>query len=139
MNIKLRRSSLTLAMHAAGLLALPLFATPAFAQDQKQATKLEVIEVTGSRIKGSDIATQVPVLTINSDDIEKAGLTSIGDVLQQLSSSGSALNTKFNSAGNFGFPPDGSGVGSGSATLDLRHLGSKRVLILVDGLRWVNE
>ncbi|HEX7111880.1 MAG TPA: TonB-dependent receptor, partial [Mizugakiibacter sp.] len=46
---------------------------------------------------------------------------------------------KFNSAGNFGFPPDGSGVGSGSATLDLRHLGSKRVLILVDGLRWVNE
>jgi iron complex outermembrane receptor protein len=122
------------------------FTAPAMAQDasnqtagNQKITRLETIEVTGSRIKGADVATQVPVITITSDDIKKAGLTSIGDILQQLSSSGSALNTKFNSAGNFGFPPDGSGVGSGSSTLDLRNLGAKRVLVLVDGLRWVNE
>src|SRR4051812_30988235 len=53
--------------------------------------------------------------------------------------SGSSLNTKFNSAGNFGFAPDGSGVGSGSTTISLRNLNAKRTLILVDGLRWVNE
>ena len=30
-------------------------------------------------------------------------------------------------------------VGAGAATVDLRHLGAKRVLVLVDGIRWVNE
>ena len=142
MKFSSRRNALASAL----ALALVATALPAAAQDSttstanpQQATKLETIEVTGSRIKGADMATQVPVITISSADIEKTGLTSVGDILQQLSSSGSALNTKFNSAGNFGFPPDGSGVGSGSATLDLRNLGAKRVLVLVDGIRWVNE
>ena len=142
MKFSSRRNALASAL----ALALVATALPAAAQDNtgstanpQQATKLETIEVTGSRIKGADMATQVPVVTISSADIEKTGLTSVGDILQQLSSSGSALNTKFNSAGNFGFPPDGSGVGSGSATLDLRNLGAKRVLVLVDGIRWVNE
>lgn len=131
----------TLAMAIVTALSAPARAQDAAAQDkgQQPVTKLQAVEVTGSRIKGADMATQVPVITITSAEIKKAGLTSIGDILQQLSSSGSALNTKFNSAGNFGFPPDGSGVGSGSATLDLRNLGAKRVLVLVDGLRWVNE
>src|SRR5690606_27731269 len=53
--------------------------------------------------------------------------------------SGAGLNTRFNSSGNFGFPPDGGGVGAGAATVDLRHLGPKRVLVLVDGIRCVNE
>lgn len=111
----------------------------AFAQAAEEPVTLNSVEVTGSRIKGADMATQVPVLAITSEDLAKTGLTSVGDILQQLSSSGSALNTKFSNAGNFGFPPDGSGVGSGSATLDLRNLGSGRVLVLVDGVRWVNE
>src|SRR5690606_2451569 len=62
-----------------------------------------------------------------------------GDILQELTGAGSALNTKFNSSGNFGFSPNGDGVGAGSAQVDLRHLGAKRVLVLVDGMRWVNE
>ena len=53
--------------------------------------------------------------------------------------SGGGLNTKFNTSGNIGFPPDGGGVGAGAATADLRHLGPKRTLVLVDGIRWVNE
>ncbi|WP_126537101.1 TonB-dependent receptor plug domain-containing protein [Aerosticca soli] len=136
-----RRGLLAVAM-ACAFVALPMAVQAQqndSSTDSKQATKLEAVEVTGSRIKGADMATQVPILTITSDDIRKSGLTSIGDILQQLTSSGAGLNTKFNSAGNFGFPPDGSGVGSGSATLDLRNLGAKRVLILVDGIRWVNE
>jgi iron complex outermembrane receptor protein len=142
------RNRLAMALSAALAVTVSLAAGTAYAQDQttgsnqatdQNTTNLQAVEVTGSRIKGADMATQVPVITITSADIEKTGLTSIGDVLSELSSSGSALNTKFNSAGNFGFPPDGSGVGSGSSTLDLRHLGAKRVLILVDGIRWVNE
>lgn len=100
---------------------------------------LEGITVTGSRIKKADTTGDSPIQTISAQEIEASGLKSIGDILQRLSVSGSSLNTKFNSAGNFGFPPDGGGVGSGSSTLSLRNLGAKRTLVLVDGLRWVNE
>ncbi len=144
MHQALRRNQLALSLSAVLSASFAFGLAPAMAQDAPPATtqtttNLQAVEVTGSRIKGADMATQVPVITISAADIAKTGLTSIGDILQQLGSSGSALNTKFNSAGNFGFPPDGSGVGSGSSTLDLRNLGAKRVLVLVDGIRWVNE
>ncbi len=57
-------------------------------------------------------------------------------MLARLSVSGSPLSTRFNSSGNFGFPADGGGVAAGASQVDLRHLGSKRVLVLVDGVRW---
>lgn len=121
--------------------AAPAVSLPAAAQDApgEEARTLDAVQVTGTRIRRAELEGQVPVHTVSRQDIERTGLTSIGDVIQQLTGSGSALNTKFNSSGNFGFPPDGSGVGAGSAQVDLRHLGSKRVLVLVDGIRWVNE
>ena len=63
---------------------------------------------------------------------------SVNDILQRLPSSGGGLNSKFNNSGNLGNPPDGGGVGAGAAEIDLRYLGSRRVLVLVDGLRFVN-
>jgi len=136
MNLRRRRYG------AAGIaLFAGLSATlPVQAQDSAQtATKLNTVEVTGSRIKKSEGTGDTPVLTISGADLQATGIASIGDILQRLSLSGSSLNTKFNSAGNFGFPSDGGGVGSGSTTLSLRNLGANRTLILVDGLRWVNE
>ena len=126
---------------AIGGLLLVTAAVPVFAQNRTgdDTQRLEAIEVTGSRIKKAEVEGQTPVVTITAQDIAQTGLASIGDVIQQLSVSSSALNTKFNSAGNFGFAPDGSGVGSGSTTISLRNLNAKRTLILVDGLRWVNE
>ncbi|MEG2803269.1 TonB-dependent receptor [Stenotrophomonas sp.] len=119
-----------------------LLAAPALAGAQETSratTELDRVEVTGSRIKRAEVEGQVPIQTLTRAEIERTGMNSIGEVLQQLTGSGSALNAKFNSSGNFGFPPDGSGVGAGSAQVDLRHLGAKRVLVLVDGIRWVNE
>ncbi|GAC1629257.1 MAG: TonB-dependent receptor [Nevskia sp.] len=107
--------------------------------DDTIATKLDAVEVTGSRIKKSEGEGDSPVLTISGADLQASGIASVGDILQRLSVSGSSLNTKFNSAGNFGFPADGGGVGSGSTTVSLRNLGANRTLVLVDGLRWVNE
>lgn len=98
----------------------------------------EAIVVTGSRIRHNPLDQTTPTTFVDSDDIARTGLSSIGDVLQQLPSSGGALNSKFNSSGNFGNPPDGGGVGAGSAEIDLRYLTSRRTLVLVDGLRWVN-
>jgi iron complex outermembrane receptor protein len=96
------------------------------------------IVVTGSRIRRDPLAQDAPIVFVDQDDIAKTGLNSVNDVLQRLPSAGGGLNSKFNNSGNFGNPPDGGGVGAGAAEIDLRYLGSKRTLVLVDGLRFVN-
>ena len=121
-----------------------LSAMPAFAQDTAGATPTaasdasDEIVVTGSRIRRSPLDSDKPVVTVDEAAMAKTGLSSVADVLQRLPSAGGGLNTKVNNAGNIGGPPDGTGVSSGSAEIDLRYLGAKRTLVLVDGLRFVN-
>src|SRR5436190_24073100 len=91
---------------------------PAFSQEQ---TVPQTVVVTGSRIHTDPLNQPAPLATVSDADIAKSGTTSIGDVLQRLTSSGGGLNTKFNTSGNTGFPPDQGGVGAGAATVDLRH------------------
>jgi iron complex outermembrane recepter protein len=126
-----------------------MLATPAVAQSTQpdepiqtdaQGSSAETgqsIVVTGSRIRRNPLDQDAPVVFIDEADIAKTGLNSINDVLQRLPSSGGGLNSKFNNSGNLGNPPDGGGVGAGAAEIDLRYLGSRRVLVLVDGLRYV--
>ncbi|HUO81528.1 MAG TPA: TonB-dependent receptor [Gammaproteobacteria bacterium] len=121
-----------------GLALALLSSQPALAQDDEDRAELGKVEVTGSRIRQVQIEGAQPILTITRQDIEESGLTSVGDLVQRLSIAGSAINTRFNSSGNFGFPPTGGGVGAGATEVDLRHLGSNRTLVLVDGVRWVN-
>ncbi|HEX2763708.1 MAG TPA: TonB-dependent receptor [Allosphingosinicella sp.] len=140
----LRRTSAFAAL--AALLAAPAFAQPSTtAPDEplpESATAAdqdgETIVITGSRIRRNPLDQDQPVTFVDSEDIARSGLTSAADVLQRLPSSGGALNSRFNNSGNFGNPPDGGGVGAGAAEVDLRYLGSKRVLVLVDGIRYVN-
>ncbi|HVR80812.1 MAG TPA: TonB-dependent receptor plug domain-containing protein, partial [Luteimonas sp.] len=134
-----RRNRLTTAVQLSLLLALPGLAAAQDAAPPESAKTLDRITVTGTRIKKAEVEGQVPVQVLTREDIDRSGLTSLGDLVQELTGAGSALNTKFNSSGNFGFSPNGDGVGAGSAQVDLRHLGPKRVLVLVDGIRWVNE
>ncbi len=126
-----------------GALALCCAATPVLAQQAQPAaapeSQLTEVVVTGSRIQQSVAQSTQPISVISSADIEKTGLATVGDLLQQLTTGGAALNAKFNSSGNFGYPPDGGGIGAGAEEVDLRNLDAKRTLVLVDGLRWVNE
>lgn len=107
-------------------------------QDAAAGTSGETIVVTGSRIRRDPLDQDAPIVHVGQDDIAKTGLASVNDVLQRLPSSGGGLNSKFNNSGNLGNPPDGGGVGAGAAEIDLRYLGSRRVLVLVDGIRYVN-
>jgi len=127
--------------HLALTLAAVLGLQPVAAQQAPTSPTDQVQEViiTGSRIAQTGAQAAQPLSIITSADIERTGLASVGELLSQLTTSGSALNTKFNSSGNFGYPPDGGGIGAGSAQVDLRNLDAKRTLVLVDGLRWVNE
>ncbi|QDP18666.1 TonB-dependent receptor [Sphingomonas xanthus] len=96
------------------------------------------IVVTGSRIRRDPLSQEQPIIFVDQEDMAKTGLNSVNDVLQRLPSSGGGLNSKINNSGNLGNPPDGGGVGAGAAEIDLRYLGSRRVLVLVDGIRYVN-
>lgn len=100
-------------------------AVPAYAADEAEGEKkAERIEVTGSRIKRTDIEGANPVLVLDRQAIEATGLASVGDILQDLPAAGSSINTTFNNGGD------------GSTTIDLRNLGSQRVLVLINGRRW---
>ena len=136
--LPLRPRRLSCAVRLSLLCLLPGAAFAQQAPDSAPKT-LDSIQVTGTRIKKAELETQVPVQVLTREAIERTGYSSVADVVQHLTASGASLSTKLNSSGNFGFPPDGGGVGAGAATVDLRHLGPKRVLVLVDGIRWVNE
>jgi iron complex outermembrane recepter protein len=104
---------------------------------QALAQEPEEVIVTGSRIRQSPVERTAPVQTATAEDIDRSGEVAIADYLQRLPISGSAINRTNNSSGNLGFPPDGGGIGAGASEIDLRYLTSKRVLVLVDGKRWV--
>jgi len=93
--------------------------------DTKNAQELGRVEVTGSRIRRAEADTSQPIVSLNREEIQAQGLTSVGDVIQNLAANGSTLNTTFNNGGN------------GETRVSLRNLGSNRTLVLVNGRRWV--
>lgn len=90
------------------------------------------IIVTGSRIGRKDADSVGPILTVTSEDIAKSGTSSIGDLLQKLPAAGVSLNSNGTQ-----------GTSYGASSINLRYLGGaegsgNRVLVLVDGHRWVD-
>src|SRR3954469_5475715 len=142
-DIVLRASVATLAITVASAAEAQSTLPPpdvqnAQASPSNQADRTGEIVITGSRIRRNPLDQESPIVFIDQSDIQKTGLNSVNDVLQRLPSSGGGLNAGNNTSGNIGSPPDGSGVGAGAAEVDLRYLSSRRVLVLVDGLRYVN-
>ena len=99
----------------------------AFAQDQAQATTLDRIEVTGSRIRQVDVENAAPVLTISRADIEKQGFQSVADILQNISAVGAPAISRAQ--------PLSAGENVGGQFISMRNLGATRTLILVNGKR----
>lgn len=118
-----------LAVRTALLAGISTAVTPVHAQDpapaaSDEATELEAVEVTGSRLGRADIEGALPVATISREDIDRSGFTSVGELLR---------NTTFNSLGAFRAQSGSSAQALVAA--DLRGLGSERTLILIDGRR----
>src|SRR4051812_17824585 len=104
--------------------------TTATTTDQGNTAQLGKIEVTGSRIKRTEIEQAQPVTVVTAQQIKATGLPTIGAIVQKLTSTGASLSTMDNFGGNFQF------TGGGQSTVDLRNLGATRVLVLVNGKRW---
>ncbi len=125
------RSRLSLAV-AAILAFVPLHGIRA-----QSGAAIEEVVVTGSRLRRDPLTERAPITALGRDQLERTGLTNLGDALQNLPITGSAPNSQFNVPGNSGFPQDGAGIGAGSVQVSLRNVEAKRTLVLVDGRRWV--
>ncbi|MFT7722164.1 MAG: TonB-dependent receptor [Roseateles sp.] len=104
-----------------------LSAVSAMAQEAS-SEKLERIEITGSRIRQIDAETAQPVLKLTAQDIQKSGLVTLGDIVNQLSSAGTPDFSKGQTLA--------SNREQGGDYPNLRNLGSQRLLVLVNGKRW---
>ncbi|KAF1711284.1 TonB-dependent receptor [Pseudoxanthomonas kalamensis DSM 18571] len=123
-NLKKLPNAIKLALFVS---AASLSTGTAFAQDSDssgEATTLDRVEVTGSRLKRADIEGASPVIVIDRAQIDASGDVSVADVLR---------DSTFASFGNFK-PQSGSSAQSLS-TINLRGLGSGRTLVLIDGRR----
>ncbi len=88
----------------------------------------ERVIVTGSRIRRIDVENAVPTKVLKHEDFEKAGITSMTDLLQTQTE-----NTFGSFNGGAGY------VNVGRATVSLHGLGAGRTLILINGRRLPNE
>ncbi|MDQ2822619.1 MAG: TonB-dependent receptor [Pseudomonadota bacterium] len=105
----------TLGMHAA------------YAQTTTEGP-MQRVEVTGSRIRQVDLETAQPVQVVTAEQIQKSGLFTVGDILNNLSAAGSPDFSRGASLG--------SSREQGGQFINLRNLGSNRLLVLVNGKRW---
>ena len=129
------RLALSLGMLTASAYGTAAFAqdaqttTPAPAADQSKSKTLETVTVTGSLIRRVDVETASPVVTIDRAAIQATGKATLGDLIQQLPAmSGGNVNPQTNNGG-----------GSGVSSINLRGLGARRTLILVDGQRLLSK
>lgn len=103
--------------------------TPSTTDDQTQtADDDNTITVTGTRIRRPNEASQVPVTSINAEELTQTGDISIGDALNDLPS----IRSTYSQANSTRF------IGTtGLNLLDLRGLGISRTLVLVNGRRHI--
>jgi outer membrane receptor protein involved in Fe transport len=111
--------------------AVGAVASPAAdAQDSSNVQQLQGVQVTGSLIRRVDTETSNPVTVVSRKSIEDSGVTTLGQLLEQLPQlTGDALTPQVNNGG----------LSNGASTLSLRGLGSARTLTLLDGKRLNNN
>ena len=97
--------------------------------DEVDSQTTERIEITGSRIKQVDLESASPVTVIDATQIAFSGISSVEELLQEMTAAagpaGNAINAYWTSNGY------------ATAQINLRGLGIKRTLVLLNGRRIV--
>ncbi|MDP4487896.1 MULTISPECIES: TonB-dependent receptor plug domain-containing protein [Pseudoalteromonas] len=104
-----------------------VFATNAVAEEEG-AKSVERIEVTGSRLKRTDLESTAPITVIGGEALGDMGISNVGEFVQSNPvMSGSPATTTRNNGG------------SGGVFVELRGLGSERTLVLINGRKPVSS
>ena len=128
MNRHTVRERLMASTMIGGATLLALSAAPAFAADEPAApapaaATVQEVVVTGSRIPHPGLTSVSPLTTVGSQDVKLQGVQNVEDLLNSLPQ----VMAEFGSMESNG--------ASGTATVNLRGLGSARTLVLIDGKR----
>ncbi len=105
----------------------------------QEAPLTETVVVTGSRIRQDPLNQPAPLVTVDEADIAKTGQTSIGDMSAAHAGLGRRPQHRVQYQRQHGLSAGRRRRRRRRGDGRLRHLGPKRVLVLVDGIRWVNE
>ncbi|HEU5135958.1 MAG TPA: TonB-dependent receptor [Steroidobacteraceae bacterium] len=118
------RQAVRLALLASAAPAV-LLSPAAFAQEQDQdaSETMDEVVVTGSRIVSPNLQSISPITAIGAEELNLAGKARIEDVLNQLPQAFASQGSNISNASD------------GTASVDLRGLGSQRTLVLVNGRR----
>ena len=121
----MKLTPLTKAIRASiGASLLLSVAMPLMAQDTTEEAELEEVIVTGSLIKRADgFESSSPVVVATAADISATGISKIEDYLNSLPQLDAGQNSYISNGA------------SGTASLDLRGMGSSRTLTLINGRR----
>ncbi|SEK38662.1 TonB-dependent Receptor Plug Domain [Colwellia chukchiensis] len=122
----LKPTNLALALSTSAALTL---APSALVLAQDSVDEVERIEVTGSRIKRTDLETPVPITVIGRTDILAMGAINVADVLNT-----SPVAVAGSDQSNTSFTNSSVGLN----TTALRNLQEERTLVLVNGRRFVS-
>ena len=104
--------------------AFALPTTAAFAEEAADE-QVERISVTGSRIKRQELTAVTPIIEVDSQEFAISGNLNVEQKLAELPSTLPA------------FGPSSNNPGDGTATVNLRGLGTSRTLVMVNGRRWI--
>jgi len=111
-------------------IALGLLSTPFYASAQQDSSVEEVV-VTGSFIRRSEgIIAASPITSLTADDITDQGTLNMAQIVQ---------NMTFNNGSGVTNSIQASGASSNSAAFNLRGLGTRATLQLIDGKRTTNS
>src|SRR4051812_30516427 len=116
------RQAVRLALFTSAVPAV-LLSPVALAQEQDASDTMDEVVVTGSRIVSPNLQSISPITAIGAEELNIAGKSRIEDVLNQLPQAFAAQGSNISNASD------------GTATVDLRGLGSRRTLVLVNGPR----
>ncbi len=101
-----------------------LGAVSAFAQEAS-TEKLERIEITGSRIKSVGAESSSPITSVGKEDLAIKQPVAVEELVRGLPAAYPAIGPSINNGSN------------GTASIDLRGMGSNRTLVLINGRRFV--
>ena len=111
----------------AAAIAAAFASAPAIAQQTEvvDQPEIEEIVVTGSRIRRTDLTAPSPLSVVSSEQLAETGTVTIDSILNEMPQ----VMPGWTNSSNF--------PGTGTATVDLRGLGARRTLVLVNGKRYI--
>lgn len=105
------------------LCGVMLPAAAAWAQQAEEPAQVEEIVVTGSRIARADLTSSSPIAQVGDKELKQSGVVNTENLLNTLPQAVPGITSTVNNGSN------------GTATVNLRGLGTARTLVLVDGKR----